>query len=288
MKRITCNLLLSLLMTLLGVVAFAQDRTITGKVTDATNNALPGVTVVVQGTTNGTITDTDGAYSLKISDGNTLQFSFIGYITQNIEVGNQSIINVEMAEQALDIDEVVVVGYGTIKKNDLTGSVGSIDSENLVMKGSPSVLQSMQGAVPGVSITQSGSRDQAGFDIQIRGKSSINAEVSPLYVVDGVICGDIDFLNPQDIERIDILKDASSTAIYGSRATAGVVMVTTKSGITSGAKSETKPSVSYDAYYGASQLAVCPTSWMAKNFTDSGFCSLFNKQPARIRNPYIL
>jgi TonB-linked SusC/RagA family outer membrane protein len=253
-------------MTLLGVVAFAQDRTITGKVTDTNNNALPGVTVVVQGTTNGTITDTDGFYSLKATEGNTLQFSFIGYITQNIEIGNQTAINIVMAEQALDIDEVVVVGYGTIKKNDLTGSVGSVDSESLVMKGSPSVLQSMQGAVPGVSITQSGSRDQAGFDIQIRGKSSINAEVSPLYVVDGVICGDIDFLNPQDIERIDILKDASSTAIYGSRATAGVVMVTTKSGITSGAKSESKTSVSYDAYYGASQLARMPNFMDGEEF----------------------
>jgi len=253
-KRVT----LAFLMSLLCMVALAQEKTIIGKVSDATGNPMIGVTVVVQGTTNGTITDADGNFSLKALKDSKLQFSFIGFIPQTVEVGNQSIVNITLAEQATDIDEVVVVGYGTIKKSDLTGSVGSINSDKLVMKGSPSILQSMQGSVAGVSITQSGSRDQAGFDIQIRGKSSINSEVSPLYVVDGVICGDIDFLNPQDIERIDILKDASSTAIYGSRATAGVVMVTTKSGVTTGVKTESKPTISYDAYYGANQLARMP------------------------------
>jgi TonB-dependent starch-binding outer membrane protein SusC len=266
MKRCNSKFLLTLFLCLTGFITLAQDRLITGKVSDATGNPLTGVTVVESGTTNGTVTDFDGGYSLKVSSESLLQFSFIGFVTQTIEVGNQTSINITLAEQATDIGEVVIVGYGTVKKTDLTGSVGSINSENLVMKGSPSVLQSMQGSVAGVSITQSGSRDQAGFDIQIRGKSSINAKVSPLYVVDGVICGDIDFLNPQDIERIDILKDASSTAIYGSRATAGVVMVTTKSGITGMAKTESKPSVSYDAYYGANQLARMPNFMDGEEF----------------------
>jgi TonB-linked SusC/RagA family outer membrane protein len=142
----------------------------------------------------------------------------------------------------------------------------------------------MQGSVAGVSITQSGSRDQAGFDIQIRGKSSINADVKPLYVVDGVICGDIDFLNPQDIERIDILKDASSTAIYGSRATAGVVMVTTKSGVTTaGAKTESRPTVSYDAYYGANQLARMPNFMNGEEFYQFRFLQ-FAQQSAGINS----
>ena len=258
MKQNIYILLLSFLLSLVSVIAFAQDKTISGKVSDATGNPMIGVTVVEVGTTNGTVTDFNGDFSLKVTAESYLQFSFIGFISQTVEVGNQTTFNITLAEQATDIDEIVVVGYGTIKKNDLTGSVGSVRSEDLVMKGSPSLLQSMQGSVAGVSITQSGSRDQAGFDIQIRGKSSINAKVAPLYVVDGVICSDIDFLNPQDIERIDILKDASSTAIYGSRATAGVVMVTTKSGVTTGVKTESKPTVSYDAYYGANQLARMP------------------------------
>ncbi|MBN2806321.1 MAG: SusC/RagA family TonB-linked outer membrane protein, partial [Prolixibacteraceae bacterium] len=266
MKSYKSKFLLILFMCLSGFITLAQDRLITGKVSDASGSPMTGVTVVESGTTNGTVTDFDGLYSLKVSAGSTLQFSFIGFVTQTIEVGNQTSIHITLAEQATDIDEVVIVGYGTVKKNDLTGSVGSINAESLVMKGSPSVLQSMQGSVAGVSITQSGSRDQAGFDIQIRGKSSINAKVSPLYVVDGVICGDIDFLNPQDIERIDILKDASSTAIYGSRATAGVVMVTTKSGLTGMAKTESKPSVSYDAYYGANQLARMPNFMNGEEF----------------------
>ncbi|HPR31887.1 MAG TPA: TonB-dependent receptor plug domain-containing protein, partial [Prolixibacteraceae bacterium] len=222
-NRFTKRVSLALLMSLLCMVSLAQEKTITGKVTDNNGNPMIGVSVVVLGTTTGTVTDIDGNYSLIVPERSKIQFSFIGYVPQTLDVGNRTTLDVVLVEQATDIDEVVVVGYGTMKKTDLTGSVGFINTEALVQKGTPSLLESMQGAVAGVNITQSGGRNQAGFDIQIRGKSSINADVTPLYVVDGVICGDIDFLNPQDIERIDILKDASSTAIYGSRATAGVV-----------------------------------------------------------------
>lgn len=285
MKRCNCKFLLTFLLCLTGFISLAQDRTITGKVTDHAGNPMTGVSVIERGTTNGTVSDFDGLYSLRTSLGSTLQFSFIGFITQSIVVENQTSIDIILSEQATDINEVVIVGYGMVKKNDLTGSVGSVNSEKLVMKGSPSVLQSMQGTVAGVSITQSGSRDQAGFDIQIRGKSSINARVAPLYVVDGVICGDIDFLNPQDIERIDILKDASSTAIYGSRATAGVVMVTTKSGISSMVKTTSKPSVSYDAYYGANQLARMPNFMNGDEFYQYRFLQFIQQAAGNESQP---
>jgi TonB-linked SusC/RagA family outer membrane protein len=286
MQQSICKMLLSFtVMLMMCTMTFAQDKTITGKVTDASNIPLTGVTVVIEGTTNGTVTDIEGKFSINAREGNKLIFSFIGYLSQTVEVDQQNTLNIILHEQALDLEEVVVVGYGTMKKSDITGSVGSINSENLVMKGSPSVLQSMQGSVAGVSITQSGSRDQAGFDIQIRGKSSINAEVSPLYVVDGVICSNIDFLNPQDIERIDILKDASSTAIYGSRATAGVVMVTTKSGVTSGAKTESKPGISYDAYYGVNQLARMPNFMNGEEFYRFRFLQFVQKAAGDYSQP---
>lgn len=154
------------------------------------------------------------------------------------------------------LDEVVVVGYGTVKKSDLTGSVSSVTTEKLNAKGAPSILENLQGTTPGVNITKSTGRANGGINVEIRGKSSINSSTSPLYVVDGVMCDDIDFLNPQDIERIDVLKDASSTAIYGSRATAGVIMVTTKSG--SNVNKDTKASITYDGYYGVTKAARMP------------------------------
>jgi TonB-dependent starch-binding outer membrane protein SusC len=266
-KRATTVFLFSLLC----LVSFAQEKIISGKVSDTSGIPMIGVTVAVQGTTIGTVTDVDGNFSLKVPKNGKLQFSFIGFITQTFEVGNQTSFNITLKETAMDLNEVVVVGYGTMKKSDLTGSVGSVNAQSLVAKGTSMMMESLQGEVAGVNITQSGSRDQAGFDIQIRGKSSINADVKPLYVVDGVICGDIDFLNPQDIERIDILKDASSTAIYGSRATAGVVQVTTKSGTTVGKKAEAKPIVSYDGYYGLSQIARMPDFMDGQEFYNFRF-----------------
>lgn len=253
-KRITMAFLLSML----GLVVLAQEKVITGKVSDTAGNPMVGVTVVVQGTTNGTITDMDGNYSLKALKESKLQFSFIGFVSQTVAVGNQSTINVKMSETATDLNEVVVIGYGTMKKSDLTGSVGSVSTEKLTEKGAPSLMENLQGTVPGVSITQSTGRTGGDFNIEIRGKSSLNKDVNPMYVVDGVICSDIQFLNPQDIERIDVLKDASSTAIYGSRATAGVIMVTTKSGSTEGSKVQSKPSISYDGFYGAAIVSRMP------------------------------
>lgn len=243
-------------------VAFAQNS-VSGKVKDNTGETVIGATVQIKGGSTGVITDIDGNYTISgVLPSDVLVFSFLGYTSQEIKVGNQKVINVTLMEDAKDLDEVVLVGYGTQKKSDLTGAVGSVSMEKMLQKGSPNLLETMQGSVPGVSITQSTGRVGEGFNIEIRGKSSHQSGAKPLYIVDGVMCDDIDFLNPADIAQIDILKDASSTAIYGSRATAGVVMIATKSGASIAGKG-VKPSISYDGYYGVTEIARMP------NFMDS-------------------
>ncbi len=233
-----------------------QQRNISGQVTDTSGNPLPGVTVIIKGTTHGAITDVNGSYLLSSVPGDaTLVFSFVGMKTQEIEVVGKTVVNVVMLEEAIGIEEVVAIGYGTIKKKDLTGSVGSVGSESLVERGSTSVMEAMQGQMAGVQITSNTGRVGDGFDINIRGVNTLNSDAkSPLFIIDGVPAGNLDFLNPQDIERIDILKDASSTAIYGSRGTNGVVIVTTKGGDTASGK----PTISYDGYYGIKTSARLP------------------------------
>ena len=241
---------------MLTMTAMAQQA-VRGSVQDAEGNPLIGATVFVDGKPVMT-TDVDGNFSLpSASPKSVIKVSYVGFEDQIITLGNQKNLVITMSDDLEAIDEVVVVGYGTMRKIDLTGSVSSVNTEKLNAKGAPSVLGNLQGSVAGVNITQSSGRAGSGFNIEIRGKNSISSNQSPLYVVDGVICSDIDFLNPQDIERIDVLKDASSTAIYGSRATAGVVMVTTKSGVTVGKRSQ-KATVSYDGYYGFSKTTNMP------------------------------
>ena len=230
-----------------------QNRIITGSVIDESGEALIGVSVLVKGTTLGTVTDLDGNFTLEVPTGAILVVSYVGYKTQEIKVGEQQKLAITVEADNKLLDEVVVVGYGVVKKSDLTGSVGSVKSETISAKGATSVVESLQGQVAGVNISQSSSRAGDGFNIQIRGKSSLNGG-NPLYVIDGVVCENMDFLNPMDIEKVDILKDASSTAIYGSRATNGVVMITTKKGD----KDIAKTTVSYDGYYGIKTKANMP------------------------------
>ncbi len=246
-----------------------QAQTISGTVTDPTGEAVIGASVLEKGTTNGTVTDFDGNFTLKLTGNNPIVISYIGMKTQTIDVKGKSNISVVLEEDATTLQDVVVVGYGTMKKTDLTGSVSSVNTEQLNAKGAPSVLGNLQGSNPGVNITQTSGRSGDSFNIEIRGKSSINSSTTPLYVVDGVMCDDINFLNPQDIERIDVLKDASSTAIYGSRATAGVVMVTTKGGLS--VKRDQKPTISYDGYYGWSKTVRMPDFQDGKQFYDYRF-----------------
>lgn len=246
----------------------AQERQVSGTVTDTQGEALIGVSVSVKGSTVGTVTDFDGKYVLSVpGNAKILEAKYIGMKTAEIPITG-TVINIEMKEDHSQLDEVVVIGYGTIKKNDLTGSVGSVSSDNITAKGTTSVMESLQGQVAGVDISQNSSRAGGGFDIQIRGKSSLQGDSKPLYVVDGIVTDGIDFLNPADIERLDVLKDASSTAIYGSRATNGVVMITTKQGKAGG---EGRVSVSYDGYYGVRSTARMPDFMSGDEFSDYRF-----------------
>ncbi|MCM1519452.1 MAG: TonB-dependent receptor [Lachnoclostridium sp.] len=249
----------------MGLPVFAQNITVSGNVVDQTGEPVIGASVLLEGTSIGMATDFDGNFTLSnVPSNGKLQVSYIGYKTQTVAINGRTNIDVTLQEDSEVLDEVVVVGYGTVKKNDLTGSVSSVNTEQLNTKGAPSVLENLQGLTPGVSITKSSSRTNGGFDVEIRGKSSINSSTTPIYVVDGVMCSDIDFLNPQDIERIDVLKDASSTAIYGSRATAGVVMITTKGGLN--VKKDNKASITYDGYYGFNKVARMPEFMDAQQY----------------------
>ena len=242
-----------------------QQKSISGKVTDSTGAGLPGVSIVVKGTTTGVITDANGNYSiLNVSGNATLQFSFVGMKMQEIEAKGKSTIDVVLADENIGIEEVVAVGYGVMKKNDLTGSVGSVSSDVIISKGTTSVMSGLQGTIPGVNITSNSARPGGSFSIQIRGQNSIAGGV-PLYVVDGVVTDDIDFINPSDIEKIDILKDASSTAIYGSRGSNGVVLVQTKNA--SSVKS-TKLTISYDGYSGFRKIAHTPDFMNGREWID--------------------
>lgn len=238
-------------------LTFAQ-KTVSGRIVDTNGEPMAGVTVLIKGTTAGGITDGGGLYSLNnVRDDATLIARFIGYLDQEEVVGTRTVVNFIMTEDAKALDEVVVVGYGTQRKADLTGSIGSVSPKDITLKGTSTMMESLQGTVPGVSITQTSSRAGGGYDIQIRGIQSITKIAKPLYVVDGIVVSDIQFLNPADIERVDILKDASSTAIYGSRASQGVVMVTTKTAKTQGGQT-IKPTISYDGYYGTRRVARTP------------------------------
>jgi TonB-linked SusC/RagA family outer membrane protein len=227
-----------------------QQRQVTGIVTDDSNSPLPGVNVVIKGSTTGTVTDMNGEYTIAVPDGNTvLVFSFIGYMTQEVPVGMQSNVNVQLATDVQTLSEVVVVGYGTQKKSDLTGSVGQVSSEEVLQRPVTNVLQGLQGRVAGVNVFLNSGSPTASPRVVIRGMGTINSSSGPLYVVDGVVMEDVAFLNPYDIESMEVLKDASSTAIYGARGANGVILITTKRG----ARSEGLV-VGYDGYVSMGML----------------------------------
>jgi len=225
------------LLLLILVIGMQQQITaqtsVTGQVTDSEDNSpVVGATVLVEDTNAGTVTDVNGNYSIEVPSSNsTLVFSFIGYEQLEIQVGDQTEIDVSLTPAASQLDEVVVVGYGTVKKSDVTGSVGSVSGEELNTVAQTSVDQALQGRVAGVRITQTNAQPGGGFSVRIRGTNSITAGNEPLYVVDGLPgTNPLNSLNPSDIESIEVLKDASATAIYGARGSNGVVIITTKQG----------------------------------------------------------
>lgn len=204
--------------------------TVSGIVTDATGEPLIGVNVSEKGTTNGSITDINGRYTLTVSSGTaTLSFSYIGYMTYEIPVGNNTVINAKLTEDTQQLDEVVVIGYGTQSKKDLTGAVGSISQDKMQNNASVGIGNNLQGKLAGVQISQNDGTPYGGTTIRIRGTGSFGATSDPLIVVDGMITNDgLNNLDPNDVENITVLKDATSAAIYGSRGANGVVIITTK------------------------------------------------------------
>ncbi|HEX7013919.1 MAG TPA: SusC/RagA family TonB-linked outer membrane protein, partial [Cyclobacteriaceae bacterium] len=229
----------------------AADRVVSGKVTSQTDGlGIPGVNIIIKGSTQGTVTDAEGNYSISVPDGSgvTLVFSAIGYVTQERTLNGESVLNVQLTEDVRALDEVVVVGYGTESKRFVTGSVSSIDMTKAKDFANVNVAQSML-SVPGVQFTNTGRPGQSGT-LLIRGQSSLSALNDPLIVLDGIIFnGDLLDINPGDIKSIDVLKDASSTSIYGSRAANGVILITSKRGATE------KPTIRVNTFYGLSDVA---------------------------------
>jgi TonB-dependent SusC/RagA subfamily outer membrane receptor len=235
LMKLCVNLKVLFLFCLLGAVSvlsgFGQQQlVVTGTVTDASNGSpLPGVNVVVKGTVVGALTGLDGKYTLTVNDPNVvLSFSFIGYITTEVSVGGRTVVNAALTASTTELDEVIVTGYGTQKKSDLTGSVVRVNMDEKATLSNLNVSQAMSGATAGVNVLAEG---LAGSDpdLSIRGRTSLSASDAPLIVVDGIIYnGSITNLNVSDIESVDILKDASAAAVYGSRSANGVMLITTK------------------------------------------------------------
>ena len=238
---------LIMLMFLFTGISIAQNREISGKVTDE-EGPLPGVDVVIKGTTTGVITNLDGTYVINAPETAVLLFSYVGYLPQEIPVGSQTYIDILMIPDLVNLDEIVVVGYGTQRKSDIIGSVSSVNKERIQNTASINVLESVQGSSPGVYIRRSSGEPGSQADIRIRGINSIGASNSPLYVVDGIpfTSGNLNDISPNDIESIEILKDASAAAIYGSRSANGVVLITTRRGTAEGMRLEFSSSVLFE------------------------------------------
>ncbi|MDP3913826.1 MAG: TonB-dependent receptor [Bacteroidota bacterium] len=259
---------------------FAQNLKVSGTVSDSKGEALPGVTVVTKGATGGTVTDVNGNYSItNVTANATLVFSFVGMKTQEVAVSGRVAINVTLLEDAIAIDEVVAVGYGTVKKRDVIGSVASVSGEDLKQVSSTSFTAAMQGRAAGVNIRETSGTPGAPISVQVRGVNSINTGTDPLWIIDGmpvysgsglgrtagtVSQNPMSTINPNDIQSVEVLKDAAATAIYGSRGSNGVIIVTTKSG----KKEKGKSNVMFDYSSGVSELTTSPESIGFANTTE--------------------
>ncbi len=261
MKRL--KLLLIAMLLCFSSISWAQDS-VSGVVTDANDVPIPGVNVVIKGTSTGSATDFDGKYAIKANTGDVLVFSYLGYQTLELTYNGGSKLDAKLNEDTAQLDEVVVIGYGSVKKSDLTGSVASVGTKEIQRANKVDAVSALQGQAPGVVIQRTDNKPgSGGFNIRVRGASTIhnkqtadqggyNPGQNPLFIVDGIFVDDISFLNPADIERMDVLKDASATAIYGSRGSNGVVIVETKRGKTGALK------VNYSNYVGFKQAYHLP------------------------------
>ena len=263
LKSLQKPLVTLFLLCLFPMGALAQN-VVKGTVNDEAGEPIIGATVKVQGTQQGSITDFDGKFSIQAASNATLEISYVGYVSQKIKVAGQNDITVVLKEDAQMLNDIVVVGYGTMKKSDITGSVVSVNTEDMMKRAPVNIAQGLQGAAPGVIVTMQDGSPDAKAQVRIRGVATINGSAAPLYVVDGVQVGtDASFVNPSDIEAIDVLKDASATAIYGSAGANGVIMITTKHG------SKGKTNINITADFGiqtlSSKLDVCGGDQYAAN-----------------------
>ncbi|HEY9124469.1 MAG TPA: SusC/RagA family TonB-linked outer membrane protein, partial [Bacteroidales bacterium] len=268
------SVLLSLLLLFSGAVIFGQERSISGTIVDNSGAPLPGVNVIIKGTTTGTVSDMDGKFTIKADASATLEFKYVGYLSQEIPVGGQTSFSVTMKEDVQELNEVVVIGYGVQKKKLNTGATLNVAGENIQALKTNSPIEALKGITPGVTIIQNSGLPGAGTRVNIRGVGTIGNS-KPLYIVDGIAVGDIDYLSPSDIESIDVLKDAASSAIYGSRAANGVVLVTTKTGA-----KDMKTVVTYDGYYGVSNIYKKPEMLNAKQYMEIMDEANYNTDPA--------
>ena len=266
------NLFLTVCLLQATMPAFSQTKTVTGTVTDALGEPLIGASVLVQGTSNGVITNIDGKYSIQVTPENTLEFSYVGMQKQAIRVGSQSVIDVQMKDDSQMLAETVVIGYGSAKKRDLTGSITNIKGDEIANKPVVNPVSALQGKVAGVQVINSG-KAGAEPEIRVRGTNSING-YKPLYVVDGLFNDNINFLNPQDIESMEILKDPSSLAIFGVRGANGVIIITTKKA------KEGQTRVNINGSFGFKAI----TDKIAMVDAD-GFKTLYNEQLKNEGNP---
>ena len=229
---------------MLWLVGFAQ-KTVTGTVKDASGEPLIGVSVMIKGSSTGAMTDIDGNFSLpSVPSSSKLTFSYVGYKTKTVDVGSSSQFSVVLEEDNTTLEDVVVIGYGTMKRKDLTGAVASVSGDKLAANPVSNVMQALQGQLPGVSVVSQDGRPGASMAIRVRGGGSITQSNDPLYIVDGVQVSDISDIPADNIESVDVLKDGASTAIYGARGANGVILVTTK-----GSKGDGKARVKYNMYY---------------------------------------
>jgi TonB-dependent starch-binding outer membrane protein SusC len=264
--------LLPVLLLCLSVSAWAQERKVSGKITSSDDGlGIPGVNIVEKGTTNGSVSDADGNYSLSVSANATLVISAIGFATQEVVVGEQSVINVTLATDVTSLSEIVVVGYGSQDKKEITGSVVSVTSEQFNKGNVNSSTMLLQGKVPGLSIYNKGGDPNSSPVIRLRGISTVGANVEPLIVIDGVLGASLDNVDPSDIESVTVLKDGSAAAIYGSRASSGVILVTTKKG------SKKSVSLTYNGYVSAASTFKQVSNMSASQYVAAGGNDLGSK-----------
>src|SRR5690606_18962809 len=266
-----------LLCTLFVGISYAQNRQVSGRVTSSTDGSpIAGASVVEVGTSSATQTDNSGNFSISVGPNATLSVSFVGYASQRVAVGNRSTVNIQLVSNDQELEEVIVVAYGTAKKSSFTGAASTIKADVIENRSITSISKALDGAAPGVVSTLGSGQPGSNAGVRLRGLGSINASSDPLYVVDGVpFNGDLNSINPNDIESLTVLKDASASTLYGSRAANGVIMITTKSGRNLQGKVE----VNFKANVGVNSRAIQRYDVMdTKEYLETVFQSYKNRE----------